>query len=225
MKPKHLFLLVFISLYACSQDEERIYSCDKNINKWVNSHIAEIHNMNRNDWLKTNQSIGRAVYNAFTAEQKFSFWKEKFQELKKIPWKDGELLHIEKAEKFIFSHRDIFTDRKLTDDQLDVLESFFYSWMKEAEETLGWNKSMCIAIAGTGNMVLNREGDLQALPDNSGGKMLSASTESNCNCNTGITSDFCGVAGPGGCEDTNCDGSDFGCGWIWLQDCNGTCSL
>lgn len=227
MNAKRFFPLLFIPvtlLCACSQEEEHTYSCDKNINKWVSSHLAEIHNMDRTDWLKTNQNISRAVYSAFTPNQKYSFWLEKFRELKKISWTKDELAHIRKAEKFITTHKDLFGDTRLTDDQLDVLESFFYNWVKEAKEKLGWDKSICIAIAGSGNTVLNRNGEQRALPNNSGGEMLSASSE-NCNCNTGVLSDFCGMTGSDACEDTDCDGSDFGCGWIWLQDCNGTCPL
>ncbi|WP_297251054.1 bacteriocin fulvocin C-related protein [uncultured Prevotella sp.] len=227
MNLKKIFLLSAssIALCACNQDDERVYSCDKTINKWVSNHLAEIHQMDRNDWLKTNQSISRAVYSAFTPNQKLSFWKEKFIELKNIAWSEEELAHIKKVESFVLTNKDLFEDTKLTDDQLDVLDSFFYKWVKEAENNLGWDKAMCIAIAGSGNTVINRKGELRALPTNSGGNVMSASTEAGCNCNTSVLSDFCGVAGPGGCEDTNCDGSDFGCGWIWVQDCNGTCPL
>ena len=221
MNLNRFFPSLFISvtlLCACNQEEEHIYSCDKNINEWVCSHLDRIHSMDRKEWLKTNQKISKAVYSAFTPNQKYSFWLDKFQELKKIAWTKDELTHIKKVERFIITHKDLFGDTKLTDDQLDVLESFFYNWVKEAKEKLSWDKSMCIAIAGSGNMVLNRNGEQRTLPDSPGGGMLE-----NCNCNTGIFSDFCGTAGSGICEDKNCSGSDFGCGWIWLQDCNGTC--
>lgn len=51
---------------------------------------------------------------------------------------------------------------------------------------------------------------------------MRASVERDCNCNTGIISDFCYLIGHE-CSDLNCNDTGIGCGWLLLQSCNGRC--
>jgi hypothetical protein len=46
-----------------------------------------------------------------------------------------------------------------------------------------------------------------------------------CSCNTG--SDFCGTPTSldEDCLEGGCDEANWGCGWLWLQDCNGECEI
>ena len=45
-------------------------------------------------------------------------------------------------------------------------------------------------------------------------------TAPDCGCNTG--SDFCGTSHM--CSGGGCWGSGLGCGWLWLESCNGICA-
>ncbi len=43
-----------------------------------------------------------------------------------------------------------------------------------------------------------------------------------CDCN--VSHDFCGdITSVQSCQGLSCDHSDRGCGWFWMQECNGIC--
>lgn len=223
MKTIYFMLAVLLSsvvFISCSEDDT-IYSCDTTVNSWVKQNIPEIHKMTRADWLRTTSELAIPTYRAFTEEQKVLFWKEKFQEIKKLSWTPKELNHIHKVELFMANHPYVFSNTPLTDIQLDEIELFFYNWRNEAIEQLKWKPEVCIAIAGSGYKMKNKEGEIIFLPSTRGSKM-SMSAESSCHCNTGLLSDFCFNA-PGPCEDSDCESSSVGCGWLLAQSCNGRC--
>lgn len=213
--------LMFTILISCSKEDEIRYSCNKTINTWVKNNLSEIHQMSRGEWLHVSPSTSSAIYRAFTPQQRIQFWKDKLDEVMAMKWSKGELSHIKKVDNFISSHQDFFSEEKLTDDQLNELETFFYKWQKEGESLFGWNAKVAISIAGAGNRLKNTQGELISLSYTGNAPVVMKSAE-NCNCNTGMISDFCHDA-PGPCENVNCEDSFRGCGWLFLQQCNGTC--
>lgn len=66
--------------------------------------LPQIKKMTRTEWKQLPVEVSSATYAAFTPEQKFAFWKEKFKELKTLPWQKKEIEHIEKAEDFFYSN-------------------------------------------------------------------------------------------------------------------------
>ena len=204
------------SFASCSSDDfDKTYSCNKTTDIWVKENLSLIRKMERKDWLKANASRSRAIYRAFTVDQKKNFWNDKFSEVEKLSWRPEELAHIKKAESFVKEHEYLFSGDKLTDEQLNEVDMFFYKWQQYAIEKLGWNKKQCIAIAGSGNKMKNKNGDIVAL------QSTSIKDQKDCNCNTGMLSDFCGSTGP--CIETPCSSADYGCGWVLVQSCNGEC--
>ena len=223
MKTISYFLVLLLSsmiFNSCSKDDI-IYSCDTTVNSWVKDNIAQIQQMTRADWLRTNKELGIPTYRAFTPEQKERFWKEKFEEVKQLSWTPKELKHIHKVEQFIADHPYIFSGNPLTDSQLDELDLFFYQWQNEAIQKLNWRPEVGIAIAGTGNAMKNTKGEVVLLSSKRIEKM-STRAESSCNCNTGLISDFC-FGAPGPCENSFCSSRSIGCGWLLAQSCNGLC--
>lgn len=217
---KILFFLAFVmsilSFSSCSE-EERTYSCNKSVDTWVKENLPTIQKMTRANWLHTDSTVNIAIYRAFTPQQKIKFWQDKLQEVKQLGWSKEELTHIKKVEDFINSHTEYF-EGHLSDEQLDKLDRFAYQWQEYALKNLGWSKYICRAIIGTGNKVKNTQGDL-ITSATSYSKNRIARAEGDCNCS--INSDWCSAGWY--CKDTNCDGSDFGCGTLLLHDCTGTC--
>lgn len=219
---KILFFLVLalIALTSCSKENEVKYSCNETINSWVKSNLVEIHQMDRKEWLQTSAQTSIAIYRAFTPNQRFQFWKDKIKEVKAMNWSQKELLHIQKVEDFLTSHQGFFSQEKLSEEQLNELETFFYKWKKEGEQQFGWNSKVAISIAGSGYRLKNENGDI-ALPSSTTNAPVVTHSAENCNCNTGMLSDFCFGSGP--CESAQCSSGSGGCGWFLMQDCNGTC--
>lgn len=232
MKKKIVFcvmsLVCALSFLSCSQDDEKIYSCDKEINEWVNSNIDQVHLMTRSQWQGLSNKVGIAVYRAFTPKQKITFWQEKFRELKTLDWSKDELLHINKAEDFMNANVDLFDSDKRTEKDIDELNLFFYKWQKEAEEKLGWDKAIVYSIAGTGAAVKDKKGSIEirkkSLKSIAKMSVLAESGNGNdpeCNCNK-ESSISCFPAGPP-CDKAKCDKTEYGCSWMWVSPCDGRC--
>lgn len=138
-----------------------------------------------------------------------------------LDWSKEELDHVKLVYNFIMEHPDYFENGKLTDEQLNVVDLFFYKWADVAQNELGWDLKQIVAIAASGE---------DFFPQATRGDGLADSFEkpglnnNSCHCNTGILSDFCNVTAQGACEKVACVGTDNGCGWVFLQECNGRCS-
>lgn len=223
MNVKILFLgIIALLLSSCASDVEN-YSCNKTVDKWVKGHITEIRSMDRTAWLNSAPEKSLGIYRAFTAEQKFNFWLAKFDEVKQLEWSEAELNHIVEAEDFIKNHRDFF-EFSLSVEQQDLLEGFFYKWKKYGTEVLGWEPRLIYAIAASGLKLENKSGNVVALSNPLKVNALQTlEVESNCDCN--IEDDFCYVNWGAffDCQSANCKESSYGCGWVWLQSCDGQC--
>lgn len=137
-------------LFACDdKNDSLMFSCNPVVQKAVASNLSTVRKMKRTDWLKFRQDFKRALYRAFTPAQRKEIWIDKFKELKNLDWSKEELLHIKKVEDFMCTHEELFTDKKLTDEQQNAIDMFFLNWTKEGELNLGWDKTIAISIAGT----------------------------------------------------------------------------
>lgn len=219
LKYSLLFCVINVLCFSCSTDDEQVYSCNKETNEWVKQHIPEIRNMKRQDWLVGKLSHSRAIYNAFTQKQKVEFWRDKLTEVMTLSWSKAELAHIMKLLKYVNTHQYLFGYSKLTEEQVDDMDLFFYEWQSYAVNNLNWKKSLCIAIAGTGYKVKNKNGDIELHFSDTW--VPGGVTKPSCNCNTGTLNDFCGSTGP--CIETKCEGTSVGCGWLLTRPCNGEC--
>lgn len=224
MKGK-LFLLVLVTftLFSCSNEEEVKFSCNEKIDSWVKENLVTVRSMSRSQWKRIPSHLSGAVYVAFSKEQKIQFWKEKFAQVETLGWSGRELMHIEKAKEFVLSNEDFFTDEKLTEYQEDKLDKFFLSWVEYAIENLGWSEKEAYSIVASGYDVKNKCGDIvRPLSNNDGiypiDPILNTKGES-CNCNA--KHDFCQSGWT--CIAADCIDSAHGCGWIWVQSCNGLC--
>lgn len=221
-----LMLLCAALFTSCSQEEDSVYSCDKEVDAWVKANVDQVHVMTRAQWKGLSESVNRAVYRAFTPEQRIKFWQEKFAEVKRLDWSDAEINHIQKAEDFLNSHHNLFRKGRLDNDDLDELDAFFYKWAKDAEREFGWDKKVVYSIVATGNEVKDTKGNLvvrkRSLPASA--KMSLAAEQGNhkdnCNCNNGS---IWSCMNDAPCEDVDCDGSDNGCGLFMFFPCDGRC--
>lgn len=218
-------MLGFMALItSCSQSEEIFYSCDKTQDEWVKENLSEIRQMTRSEWLQVDdETLARPIYRAFTPKQRIAFWKDRFQEIKDLPWSDAELAHIQAAENFMNSHLDFFYDELLSEEE-DELELFFYKWQKFGIEQLGWKPSVALAIVTSGYKLKNVKGEVEIpnskITRNATMSNRSESTSNKCDCNVGLINS-CGLYNME-CIETSCD-ITYGCGALWLQDCEGEC--
>lgn len=223
MKKSYCFISVIFALLAmsaCTADE-LTYSCNKDVDGWVKDNLTEIHEMTRSEWLKMDEGVSIAVYRAFTPDQKIRFWQEKFIEVKNLPWNAEELKHIELAEQFLNTHQDYFDEGKLSDEQLDEVETFSYKWIRTGIEQLGWDDAVVISIVMTGFKVKNTKGEVIRPISSYSDNVIEVSVERECHCNSGILNS-CGLSQET-CSDFHCIEVDKGCGFLFLYTCDARC--
>lgn len=228
-----LSLLMNGMLFAsCDNDsDESVYSCNKTINSWVKENLPQIRKMTRTEWKELPVEVGSASYVAFTSEQKSTFWKEKIQEVKSLPWNQEELNHLEKLEDFIDKNSFIYESDNLTDEEADKLELFCYQWSKYAEEHLHWSKNVIHSILMTGYSPIDTKGNLETKKQRAlkssivpgeitVGGGISIGFKRDCNCNIDC---LMSCMGDLPCEQSVCENLLRGCGWLLCQSCDGRC--
>ena len=126
--------------------------------EWVATHLDEIHQMTRADWLKLDYPLSKPVFVAFTPTQKEAFWRDKIQEVLALEWSDAERAHIKECLAWMETHREMFSGSNKA--ILQESEDFFLEWAAEGIEKFRWSKHLPAAIAVAGNRMTNKNGDL-----------------------------------------------------------------
>ncbi len=218
---KKIFFYVAALLLLISCDDEPMYSCDEQTDRWVKENMEFVRNIDRDSFLTYSNAKKRAMYRAFTPEQRISMWKEKLNEVKMLSWNEKELSHITKLEEFIDMHKECFGDVQSGEND-DVFDLFFYQWQIYAIDSLGWSRQICIAIAGTPNRMKESK-EIEGYDLNAQKSTRAEEEEPDCECKDSWWQDFCGPAA-GHCErDPTCRVQSSGCGWIWRAECDGMC--
>lgn len=219
MKIFNLLLLSGLLLCISSCQQEEIYSCDEEVNDWVNKNLGEIRVMTRSEWRDLGEDVKRGCYVAFTQQQKVDFWIGKFDEALALDWTLEEAEHIKLMRNFVNEHPEYFDNsREKTDEEIEIFEIFIYEWMKKAEQELQWSRKTIGGLIASGNTLISKDGTVQT---NSTNLMTKSAGESKCHCSS--KSNWCSIditvdCVKGGCEEVN------GCGTLWANPCDGRCN-
>lgn len=219
MKKQIVYVFILLSslaLFSCEQNDE-VYSCDPSVDSWVKQNLKEIQKMSRQEWLNTDENFSKAIYAAFTPEQKYDFWKDKITDVLTLNWNEREKRHIEKLIFFLDEHRSIFWT-----GVNEEIELFAYKWTEYGSQELSWDVDVLYAIAFSGNEMIDKSGNL--LKTQSNKVRLKKQSESyNCDCHKGslftcTALEYCE-------QDNNCDVVVNDCGFLWAFNCDGTCGI
>lgn len=211
--------LLVSTMCACSSMEEPKYSCNPDVDEWVKDNMDDIHTMTRANWLESEQEFHLPIYRAFTPKQRVDFWREKFNELKKLNWSKKEMSLIIEAEDFFESHLSLFGNENPSESQLDEVELFVYKWREKAQKTCSWSDEITGAIIASGEKIIDNKGHLYEKRQSVGNVLLS--TSETCNCH--VESYFTCMPYENNCESADCIESSIGCGGFLLFSCDGRC--
>lgn len=217
MKKYSILIMMAATLFlsACAQDDEPTFSCNSNINQWVLNNLEEISTMTRSDWKELPNDVAIAVYRAFSPEQKIRFWQEKFEEVKQLEWSNEERMHIQMAEKFLYSHTQLFYKKRLSEDEEDELDIFYYTWSRKAMHDFNWDERLAADIIVSRNDIRKVQTRSFEPPSNPFEPPISLP---DCSCKYDI---YCL---PFDCEPGFCEETDDGCGVLSLARCKGLCA-
>ena len=221
MKKVYYLVTMLLFLLISSCQEEKVYSCDPTVDKWVKNNLDDIQIMNRSSWKTLPEDLKGATFGAFTAKQKISFWEEKLTDVLTLDWNTEEREHIQKLYVMVKNHPEWFDISNRTEAIEDEMAIAAYEWIKYAKETLQWDSKTLGAIVASGNDLVNKSGLLKISTNTYKQQISTRSEDSSCNCNQ--TYDFCsGVEDK--CKDKTCKEVDY-CGWLLLSKCNGLCGM
>lgn len=218
MKKKSFFWGIVISImFSACQQNETVYSCNKDIDEWVHENLTEIRTLSRSTWNNLDENLKVPTYRAFTQQQKINFWNSKITEVLQMEWNEAETAHLNKILDFIKKNPFYFdTNKIITDEEQEAIDIFSYRWVEEAKTELGWDMPLIYAIVATGNTLLNKEGKIQTSVQSK------ATRSSGCECEIEQIIAWCLTSS---CEESmiDCEPSDHGCGFLGIYKCNGTC--
>lgn len=208
---------IFFYLTSCENNDDIVYSCDSALDSYIKDNIVELSMSQLSDINTLSDIMQRAVYRTFSPEKKCEIWKEKLHNiLDEEEWTIDEEVHIISLLDYLSP--DVFTgdEKRLSDQYIDPF--FRDNWMDYGYNTLNWDvRKMVFLVSSlecTYDLFLKNNTGISDLSNNA-----VAITES-CSCNQSTS--FCY---PGICKDTGCAETQGGCGWLWLDDCDGDCFL
>ena len=211
-----IIALIAITATSCKK-METVYSCDPVIDEWVKANLSPIRQMNRQDLLELDFEKRGPAYGAFTVEQKYECWMDKFEQIKSLPWTEKEFNHISYLAESI---EERWFDRNLNNDGL---EDFLKKWVTDGMNFFGWSKyEVGCMLSCLYDIEMEDDNVVFLVPPGGIGIGGDTGKIKDCNCNKSLLGDFCGNDGP--CEEVNCN-EKFFCGILLLQTCNGRCKL
>lgn len=199
-----LILILMINSSCQTQDEE-CYSCSESVDKWAKLNKSEIQQMNRQDIIKLTGSKQRAAFRISTPTKRKALIINKLIHVKSFVNSEPEKEFIERiiniGEKIDFSKEMSKSDMLKYEELIN----------NKAQE-FNWNKEFIVYAFGT---LQDMNTDTNSNEDFFNQK-TAPSHEVDCNCNWG----WC----PGNdCEDSTCDETNTGCGFLLLGTCDDIC--
>lgn len=220
--------LCLLGLLVSCNNDELVYSCDKDIDTFIKKDLSTYSNIAREDWKDLPDSLKIPVYRTFSPGKCKSFWKEKEAELMKLQWSNEERTHI--LQLYSKIEEDLFTPSYFENESLALQwNNFLIQWVTYALEVLKWDYAMLYTISATGeeyteayveNLRYNFNQDSISNAPPGGGGLSS----NECTCRSWM---YCQFLSPTEmtCKKGNCKETNHGCGVIWTSSCDGQCEM
>ena len=210
--------LFFVLIFASCVEENAEFSCDPVLNSYITAHQQELQQITITELASADISYQQAVFRSFDAAKKREIWLQKIQSLLSTQnYSTEEYTHLVNLQRHI--QENYFTKENI-DSQANERSQFAADWMMYAKSDLGWSdKYVAFVVYRLYTNYAQFDAELNVLKSIQ--KQVFANSEegggSTCNCNT--SDDFCSTS----CQSTGCQ-STSGCGWLWSETCDGSCS-
>ncbi len=212
-----IYILLICIICGCENDSEPLFSFDPVKDSYVKNNIQELSTLEIQDISALSKELQRAVYRSYTPEKRYELWTERLNLiLYTEEWTNEETIHIISLIDYLCPEVFSGDDTKLIEKGIDL--NFSDHWMKFGYDNLLWDvNKMAFVISSLDISYSEFLHTVKGIKDLK--KTAKAGSET-CNCNQSTS--FCY---PGMCNDTGCNKTNGGCGWLWLQECNGECLL
>ncbi|WP_293913472.1 MULTISPECIES: bacteriocin fulvocin C-related protein [unclassified Sphingobacterium] len=212
MKKSKLFLfsILFIATISCNKSSE-CYSCDTKVDEFVKKNNEELSTISIVKLAQYKPEIQRATFRMYDKQRQQDVWKEKYEYiLKNNPnnYTVEELQFVKKLLNFIIS--DGLNKERLT---------FINNWIQEVRGKFLWGDERLRFLVMS--LDVNEENYFK-------NNNVSALRSASCSCNTinsGVLIDDCPTYIPACNKNNYCKVEQRGCGYFWVDPCNGDCAL
>lgn len=145
MRPKLLALIISIILISSCHKEEKIYSCNSQIDAIVKSGQINFSEISLKDFLEYDLELQKAIYRSFSATKKYAFWMEKLDYITNNPsFTQDEINHVNKLKTLISTS---FFSLDISEINQDIaLNEFIKSWISYSIENLKWDEKKFILL-------------------------------------------------------------------------------
>lgn len=212
-------------MFALSSCGDDVYSCDPKVDLFVKENLSELTSLSRANLLsKYDLETQKSIFRAATPQKRYDLWKDKFETvLSQKRWSEEEIKHIRAVANYMrvdfYVKSNMAESKKLNNN----INSYMNKWINEARNDFKWTDETIRSMAFS---LYDNEAQFQSQLESDKLKRLnttaSATTvEENCSCNpdNGVAVYDCGTS----CKTGDCKTSDYGCGYFYVQTCNGTC--
>lgn len=217
MKNITIAFFILATITSCNDDILE-YSCNPDVNKFVKTNILILSQIKLDEFNQMSNLLQRATFRSYSPEKRFELWTEKLEKMLAIePLTELEAIHIEK----LINHLSI--ESFISNEEGDPLriqnEIFSINWQDYALNSLKWDKARLAFVISS---LFISEADYKYSLNQAKiePKQLTVPVY-DCGCNTGTN--FCDSYTNGNCVEGNCNSSASGCGWVWMEECNGQC--
>ncbi|MDO4957208.1 MAG: bacteriocin fulvocin C-related protein [Bacteroidales bacterium] len=217
MKKYLLFIVCIFTLTSCEKNV--IYSCNPEVNEWVQDNVQLIKKMDRTSWKKVTDIEKRAaIYVAFSPQQRKQFWIEKINEMLKMPFLPEELTHIKRLFYIIEEYPYMFENEMIeTEEQKEERELVIQDWIQTGISSFGWSESFVADMVASGEE-LQLEGGTLKKTGTGPGSVDDNPERGTCNCDKDQFFPWCKF-----CENGTCNKQPTGCGFFLAYKCDGLC--
>ncbi len=225
MKKNHALLcliLVYLLFNGCNKKEvNELFSCDASINQWVIENRSELMQTERKDLVKYPLEHQRAIFRALTDKRKAELWEEKLLLLSNYQY------YNETCVLLINEISAIMTENRFSQINPVLMDSIVNKiWTIQRESLQG---SITIYIDfGTFfthaefSRYISMMTDEEEMGSNKNDVPLAPpGPKKDCNCKWQLSCTIIGAECVEGLDD--CIETEFGCGFLYLFDCNGRC--
>ena len=209
------FLFTVLFLYSCQQTELQ-FSCDPVIDAYVTENRDELAQLTVHEVTVYELPLQRAIFASWSAEKKRNVWLDKLHYvMENEPLIEAEIGHIQDLIDHVVPG---YFEESTVEQEKSERYAFAEKWQHYASIVLGWPESyigfLVFRLYTSPSQITAEKDLLEAI------KMsVVTDTELNCDCNG--TDDFCQNAD---CGSGECSSTQFGCGWLFMDSCNGICS-
>ncbi|MFL6263992.1 MAG: bacteriocin fulvocin C-related protein [Thermoanaerobaculia bacterium] len=189
---------------ALAESGDRIHPGSQ---KWVPIQHGDDWSPTYDNMVKLPALRQKVVFSGLSPEERSKIWAERIQ-------------------RYMETHRKLSSDQMaLLADALDLVRhtTLFARDVEGTDEQM-WDlfyKESLKEIKERAQQLFSRDSIIEIFGNlNKNPNSMTKSADPDCGCNTG--SDFCGTSHM--CSGGGCWGSGMGCGWVWLENCNGVCA-